>query len=134
MLNYQNKQPYIEGVPLEDIEKVQQTPFYIYSQSKIIETYNNLKNALNTKVYFAVKANSNQAILKLMNSLGAGADVVSIGELKRALNAGINPSNIIFEGLGKSKVEEVKAGDICALVGIEGFEIGDTGVFLRRCP
>ncbi|PPR50248.1 MAG: Diaminopimelate decarboxylase [Alphaproteobacteria bacterium MarineAlpha5_Bin5] len=103
MLNYQNKQPYIEGVPLEDIEKVQQTPFYIYSQSKIIETYNNLKNALNTKVYFAVKANSNQAILKLMNSLGAGADVVSIGELKRALNAGINPSNIIFEGLGKSR-------------------------------
>ena len=105
MLYYQNKQPYIEGVPLEDIEKVQQTPFYIYSQSKIIETYNNLKNALNTKVYFAVKANSNQAILKLMNSLGAGADVVSGGELLKAIKSGIKPNKIVFSGVGKTSEE-----------------------------
>ena len=61
-----------------------------------------LQNSLNAEIFYAVKANSNQAIIKLMHSLGAGADVVSIGELKRALNAGVEPHKIIYEGVGKS--------------------------------
>ena len=102
MLHYKNNQPYIEGVALDDIIKTHVTPFYVYSQKTISKTYNELQNALNAEIFYAVKANSNQAIIKLMHSLGAGADVVSVGELKRALSAGVESQKIIFEGVGKS--------------------------------
>ena len=109
MINYKENFPYVEGVSLEFIDKVQQTPYYLYSQAKISEAYNKLKDAVNSKIYFAVKSNSNQAILKLMNNLGAGADVVSIGELKRSLEAGITSSKIVYEGVGKSKEDLIFA-------------------------
>ena len=109
MLNFKNEAPYVEGVALEDIDKVQKTPYYIYSQAKISDSYNKLKDAVDSKIYFAVKSNSNQAILKLMNNLGAGADVVSIGELKRSLEAGITSSKIVYEGVGKSKEDLIFA-------------------------
>ena len=79
IIEFKEYKPFIEGVNLEDIYDSQATPFYIYSQKKITETYNSLKKALNSEIFFAVKANSNQAILKLMKNLGAGADVVSTG-------------------------------------------------------
>mgnify|MGYP003305359984 FL=1 len=103
MINYHNNKPFVEGVAIEDIASSHVTPMYVYSQKKIEEKYNNLKNALNAEIFYAVKANSNQAIIKLMSTLGAGADVVSVGELERAITAGINPKKIIFEGIGKSK-------------------------------
>ncbi|MBI04891.1 MAG: diaminopimelate decarboxylase [Pelagibacteraceae bacterium] len=103
MIKYENNKPFIEGVNLEDIIKTQNTPFYIYSQNKITESYNSLKKALGNNIFFSVKANSNLAIIKLMKNLGAGADVVSVGELKKAIHAGIHPNKIIFEGVGKSK-------------------------------
>ncbi len=103
MINYQNNKPFVEGVAIEDIASSHVTPLYVYSQKKIEEKYNNLKKALNAEIFYAVKANSNQAIIKLMSTLGAGADVVSVGELERAITAGINPKKIIFEGIGKSK-------------------------------
>ena len=81
MLHYKNNQPYIEGVALDDIIKTHVTPFYVYSQKTISKTYNELQNALNAEIFYAVKANSNQAIIKFMHSLGAGADVVSVREL-----------------------------------------------------
>ena len=59
---------------------------------------------MNSEILFAVKANSNQAIIKLMAKLGAGADVVSIGELERAIIAGVKPEKIIFEGVGLSLI------------------------------
>jgi len=102
MLNYKNNKPYIEGVSVDDIIKLHPTPIYVYSQESITNKYNNLKKYLNAEIFYALKANSNQAIIKLMNTLGAGADVVSIGELKRALSAGINPKKIIFEGVAKT--------------------------------
>ena len=102
MLNYKNNQPYVEGVELESIAKIQPTPFYVYSEDKIRSTYKKLKKQLGSKIFYSVKANSNQAIIKLLQTLGSGADVVSIGELKRVLHAGILPNNIIFEGVGKS--------------------------------
>ena len=102
MLQYKNNQPYIEDVSVNDIIKTHVTPFYVYSQNTISKTYKELQNALNAEIFYAVKANSNQAIIKLMHSLGAGSDVVSLGELKRALNAGVEPQKIIFEGVGKS--------------------------------
>jgi len=102
MLNYKNNQPYIEGVAVNDIIKSYKTPFYVYSQKAITENYVRLKNNLNADIFYAVKANSNQAIIELLKLLGAGVDVVSIGELKRALIAGVDPKKIIFEGVGKS--------------------------------
>ncbi len=102
---FKNDKPFVEGVCLDELTTNIETPFYIYSQKCIIDSYNNLKNHLNAEIFFSIKANSNQAILTLMKSLGAGADVVSAGELKRALHAGIAPNKIIFEGVGKSKNE-----------------------------
>ena len=102
-LYFKNNIPFIEGVNLDDLSKTIETPFYVYSQKKIIDSYEHIKNTLNTNIYYALKANSNQAIVTLLKSLGAGADVVSIGEIMRALDAGIKPDKIIFEGVGKSK-------------------------------
>ena len=102
-IEFTNSKHFIEGVCIEDLIKSQQTPFYTYSQSEIMESYKNLSSNLPGEIFFSVKANSNQAILKLMNNCGAGADVVSIGELERALTAGFKTSDIIFEGVGKSK-------------------------------
>ena len=103
MLTYKNNDPYIEGTSLYDLVKVCQTPFYVYSQEKIINQVNKTKEILGNNIFYSIKSNSNQAILKLMNSLDIGADVVSVGELKRALEAGFNPNKIIFEGVGKSE-------------------------------
>ncbi len=103
MIHYINNKSFVEGVPLEDIVNSQPTPFYVYSQTKIVNTFDQLKNLLNSEIFYAVKANSNQAIIRLMASLGAGADVVSVGELQRAIVGGIEPQNIIFEGIGKTK-------------------------------
>ncbi len=103
MLTYKNNDPYIEGISLYDLVKVCQTPFYVYSQEKIINQVNKTKEILGKNIFYSIKSNSNQAILKLMNSLDIGADVVSVGELKRALEAGFDPNKIIFEGVGKSE-------------------------------
>ena len=99
---FKNKKPFIEGVCLNEITSTIETPFYIYSQQSIMNAYNKIKNSLDIEIFFSVKANSNIAILSIMKSLGAGADVVSAGELERAINAGIANSKIIFEGVGKS--------------------------------
>jgi len=103
MIRYNNNRPFVEGVCIDDIAKTQATPFYIYSQTKISDTYKHLKSILDYEIFYAVKANSNQAIIKLMANLGAGADIVSSGELERAITAGVDPKKIIFEGVGKTK-------------------------------
>ena len=101
-LFYKNNKPFVEGVCLNDLTLAIETPFYVYSQKSITDAYNIIKESLKAEIFYSVKANSNQAILSLMKSLGAGVDVVSIGELKRALLADIEPNKIIFEGVGKS--------------------------------
>ena len=109
MLEIKNKLPFVEDTSLHDIIKVCQTPFYVYSQKMITHKVEMTKKILGKNIFFSVKANSNQAILKLMNSLGIGADVVSVGELKRSLDAGFPPNKIIFEGVGKSKEDLIYA-------------------------
>ncbi len=103
MLKIINNTPFIEDTSLRDILKVCQTPFYLYSQKMITEKVEMTKKILGDNIFFSVKSNSNQAVLKLMQSLGLGADVVSIGELKRSLAVGFDADKIIFEGVGKSK-------------------------------
>ncbi len=102
-IQFLNKIPFVEGVSINHIINSCNTPFYLYSQKIITDTYNLLKDTLSSEIFFAVKANPNQAILKLMKNCGAGADVVSVGEIHRALNVGFDPNKIIFEGVGKSK-------------------------------
>ena len=100
---YKNNDPYIEEQNLVELTNSIPTPFYAYSQKKINDSVLELKKNLNKDIYFSIKANSNQAIIKLINSLGVGFDVVSIEEMERALYANVSPKKIIFEGVGKSE-------------------------------
>ena len=108
-ITYKNEIPYIEEQNLVDLTESIQTPFYIYSQKGIVDTFLEFKKILNKDIYYAIKANSNQAIIALLNTLGAGADVVSQEEMQRALAAGVASEKIIFEGVGKSKLEITNA-------------------------
>ena len=92
------------------IVKKNKTPFYLYSGKQIEENYicfaKIFKN-VNPLICFAAKANTNLAIMRILGKLGSGADVVSGGELLKALKAGIKPSKIVFSGVGKTE-EELK--------------------------
>ena len=98
---------WIENLELSEICKEVQTPFYIYSQASIEAAANSyLKNAGNTDlICYSVKANSNINLLKILAQLGMGFDVVSVGELKRALKAGASANKIVFSGVGKSAAD-----------------------------
>ncbi len=103
IIDFKNDRAFFEGVPIQDIIDVCETPFYLYSQRKIIKNYSILKKKLSSDIFFSIKSNSNQGILKLMNNLGSGADCVSAGEVTRSLEAGFSPDKIIYEGVGTSK-------------------------------
>ena len=104
---------WIENLELSEICKEVQTPFYIYSQASIEAAANSyLKNAGNTDlICYSVKANSNINLLKILAQLGMGFDVVSVGELKRALKAGATANKIVFSGVGKSAADLAFAAD-----------------------
>ena len=108
-IEFHEGKPFFEEAPIEEIIKSQRTPFYLYSQKNIEDNYIKIKNSLKAEIFYAVKANSNQAILRIIKNCGSGADVVSSGELERALQAGFNPNKIIFEGVGKSKEDIIFA-------------------------
>ncbi len=98
----------MENTAIADIAKDIHTPFYCYSQSTIETAYQNYTSQLKNVehlVCFAVKANSNQAIIKVLADLGAGADVVSQGEMRRALKAGVPSNKIVYSGIAKTKSE-----------------------------
>ena len=97
-----------EDVPLPDIARAVGTPFYCYSTATLERHYRVLKEALaglDATICYAVKANGNLAVIRTLAALGAGADVVSEGELRRALAAGVPPSRIVFSGVGKTRAE-----------------------------
>ncbi len=101
-----------EDVSLARIAEEVGTPTYIYTASGLRNRYQGLSQALSglpATVCYAVKANSNLAVIRIFAKLGAGADVVSEGELRRALAAGISPKKIVFAGVGKTKAEMAAA-------------------------
>ncbi len=103
-----------EDVPAPALAAAVKTPFYCYSAGTIRRHFTVFADAfkgLDALVCYAMKANSNQAVLKLLASLGAGADVVSGGELARALHAGIPAQKITFSGVGKTAEEITQALD-----------------------
>ncbi len=103
---------YAEGVALETIAEAIGTPFYCYSSATLIRHYNVFSNAfsgVDHLICYALKANSNQAVLKTLAAEGAGMDVVSEGELRRALEANVSPDKICFSGVGKTRSEMAAA-------------------------
>ena len=109
-MKYKKGHFYIENVSAEKIAKSFGTPSYVYSSEKIKNNINNFKKnfkTINPLICFSVKSNSNLKILNLICKLGLGADVVSKGELIRALKAKIKPEKIVFSGVGKT-IDELK--------------------------
>jgi len=106
--DYRDGVLHAEDVALPDIAAAVGTPFYCYSTATLTRHYTVFAKAfesLDALVCYAMKANSNQAVLRTLAKLGAGADVVSEGELRRALAAGIPPEKIMFSGVGKTARE-----------------------------
>jgi diaminopimelate decarboxylase len=113
---YKNGELYGEGIPIARIAQEVGTPVYIYSYKTLERHFRVFDGAFKDVPHitcYSCKANSNIAILRLMGSLGGGTDIVSGGELYRALQAGISPKKIVFSGVGKTEEEirsAVKAG------------------------
>jgi diaminopimelate decarboxylase len=117
--DYRDGVLYAEDVAIPDIATQVGTPFYCYSTATLTRHYRVFAQAfagLDALVCYAMKANSNQAVLRTLAKLGAGADVVSEGELRRALAAGIPAGKILFSGVGKTAREmdfALAAGILC---------------------
>ena len=106
--NYKDKELYCENIPVKEIASKVKTPFYLYSSATLTRHFNVFDKAFSRHphlICFAVKANSNLAVLNLLGKLGAGADIVSGGELHRALKAGIPANRIVYSGVGKTEKE-----------------------------
>ncbi|RWE41715.1 MAG: diaminopimelate decarboxylase [Mesorhizobium sp.] len=117
--DYRDGVLHAEDVAIPDIAAQVGTPFYCYSTATLTRHYRVFVKAfagLDALVCYAMKANSNQAVLRTLAKLGAGADVVSEGELRRALAAGVPASKILFSGVGKTAREmdfALEAGILC---------------------
>ena len=120
--NYQQDQLFAEGVPLAEIAEEFATPCYVYSRAALTDAYRQFAEALEALdarehlICFAVKSNSNLAILNLFARMGAGFDIVSGGELQRVLAAGGAANKVVFSGVGKTMAEmqlALEAGILC---------------------
>ncbi len=106
--NYKNGHLHCEEVSVASIAEAVGTPFYLYSHatlSRHFETFDRAFSKVSHLVCFALKANSNAAVLRLFARMGGGADIVSGGELYRALRAGVPPERIVYSGVGKTEDE-----------------------------
>lgn len=113
---YRNGEMHAEGVALAQIAAQVGTPFYCYSAGALRAGWQEFADAIRgmnaphgASICYAMKANSNLAVIRLFGELGAGADIVSVGEMKRALAAGIAPERIIYSGVGKKPSELMAA-------------------------
>lgn len=105
---HQADEMYVEDIAIRDIAQQVPTPFYCYSSAAIEENYLAYQQAFHEQdalICYAVKANSNQAVLATLAKLGSGADVVSEGEIRRAIAAGIKPERIVYSGVAKTSSE-----------------------------
>jgi len=109
---YKHSELYAEDVPVREIAAAVGTPFYLYSHNTLLRHLDAYRSAFNGQphtICFALKANSNIAVLKVLAKNGSGADVVSGGELYLALKAGIAPEKIVYAGVGKTEKEIIQA-------------------------
>lgn len=120
--NYRDGQLYAEGVNVADIAKAHGTPCYVYSRATLERHWHAFNDAIGEQAHlvcYAMKANSNLAVLNLFARLGSGFDIVSRGELERVLRAGGDPKKTVFSGVGK-KVDEIR---FALEVGIRCFNV-----------
>jgi diaminopimelate decarboxylase len=118
-LTYKNKKLQFVQADVSLVTAKYKTPFFLYSEEILASNYNDFFNAavdaglINPLICFALKSNPNRELVKILAKLGSGADIVSGGELKRALEAGVSPEKIVFSGVGKTETEilyALKAG------------------------
>ena len=109
---YRDGHLYAENVPVSDIARAHGTPCYIYSRAALESAFLEYRDALadcEHLICYAVKANSNLAVLNVLARLGAGFDIVSGGELERVVKAGGDPAKVVFSGVGKRPEEMIRA-------------------------
>ncbi|BCD98028.1 diaminopimelate decarboxylase [Marinagarivorans cellulosilyticus] len=114
-LTLQNNSLYFEQASLDAIANQFGTPAYVYSRAALTSAYQDYANALGEwpgTICYAVKANSNIGVLNVLARLGAGFDIVSVGELERVLRAGGQPSKMVFSGVGKTASEMARALEV----------------------
>ena len=120
--HYQQSEFCCEDVPLKDVAARYGTPLYVYSRDAIEKAYASYTSALAQRdhlICYAVKANSNLAVLQVLVELGSGFDIVSVGELERVIEAGGDPERIVFSGVCKSRDEMTRALEL----GIKCFNV-----------
>jgi diaminopimelate decarboxylase len=126
VFHYAGRRLHCEAVPAEQLVAEYGTPLYVYSRTGILERYRAFTSAfaaVDPLIAYSVKANGNLAVLRLLAEAGAGADIVSGGELHRARLAGIPPERIVFSGVGKTITELAAALD----AGIHAFNVESEG-------
>ncbi len=127
-LQYKKNTLYFAGIRLDTIAEKKRTPFYLYSKKTLRHYYEYFsksaaKNGIvSPLICYALKANSNKEVLSALKSMGSGADVVSVGELKKALKAGIDAQKIVFSGVAKTH-EEIRFALKCGKKGIYSFNV-----------
>lgn len=110
--HYKGSQFFVEEISAERLAKKFETPLYVYSKDLLLSNYRAFKKAfhgMSATICYALKANSNLALLRLLAKEGSGADIVSVGELRLARSAGIPPERIVFTGVGKTEQEITEA-------------------------
>ena len=128
--SFQNNALYAESIPVMDLMAQYGSPLYVYSRTEIEQNWQQFDEAFGEHphlICYAVKANSNLAVLNALANLGSGFDIVSIGELERVIAAGGMPSRCVFSGVAKAKVEIQKALEI----GIYCFNVESVGELER---
>ena len=106
--SYKGSQLFVEHISADQLAEKFETPLYVYSQQILLSNYRSFKEAfrdLPTTICYALKANSNPSLLRVLAKEGSGADIVSVGELRLALGAGIPAEKIVFTGVGKTEKE-----------------------------
>ncbi len=127
-LSYKNKSLQFNGADLATIAKKHRTPFFLYSEETLVGNYQEFAKGaqaaglIDPLVCFALKSNPNRELLRTLAAQGSGADIVSGGELRRALEAGIPPEKIVFSGVGKTE-EEILFALKAAKKGIFSFNV-----------
>lgn len=124
-INHKKGSYQIDDVSVSDIADKFGTPCFIYSANSISQNFSEIKDIFcneKNSVYYSVKANSSLSILKLLSDLGAGFDIVSIGELERVIKVGANPKKIVYSGVGKSESDIKKSLELgIRCINVESF-------------
>src|SRR3990170_3890749 len=123
---YTNGQLGAEGVALAEVAANYGTPCYVYSRAEIEQRWNAFNAAFAGQAHllcYAVKANSNIAVLNVLARLGSGFDIVSVGELERVIRSGGDPAKVVFSGVGKRRDEMQEA----LKAGIKSFKVEYVG-------